>query len=138
MPVQLDAQVEMKKIYDFLNDKALNKSGKNEELEFEYKYYDHHAVTEEQKASRKGHYYVVSWANHGPAADFILRFDYRQARSPEKVSTQEIPFKAVTGTVKGEFSVTGRTYAEAGDSNSWRISVVRDGKIVAQATSYVW
>jgi hypothetical protein len=68
----------------------------------------------------------------------MLRFDYRQAKTRDKVHTMEIPYKDVRGTYKGTFSVTGDAYADRGKILSWRVSVVRDGLIVAQSKSFVW
>ncbi|NJK91998.1 MAG: hypothetical protein HC904_09340 [Blastochloris sp.] len=67
-----------------------------------------------------------------------LRFDYRQANTRDKVNTIEIPYQEAKGSLKGTFSVTGEQYREFGDVISWRVSVVRNGKIVAQKKSFVW
>jgi hypothetical protein len=68
----------------------------------------------------------------------VLRLDYRQAVSRDRVRTLEIPYKQARGTFKGTFSVTGDDYFEFGGVHSWRISLVRDGRIVAQEQSFVW
>jgi hypothetical protein len=138
LPVEKDPAVSIRKIYDFLNDQDKTPVGDSKALAYEFKYFDHGAITESQKLSRKGQYYVVSWANKGPAADYVLRIDYRQALTRDKIYTMEIPFAQAKGSYKGTFSVTGKSYLEYGAVHSWRISVVRDGRIVAQERSFVW
>jgi hypothetical protein len=138
LPVEKDPAVSIRKVYDFLNDPDKTPVGDSKALAYEFKYFDHGAITESQKLSRKGQYYVVSWANKGPAADYVLRIDYRQALTRDKIYTMEIPFAQARGSYKGTFSVTGKSYLEYGAVHSWRISVVRDGRIVAQERSFVW
>lgn len=138
LPTELDSKVRLKKIYDFLNDRNKTPSGGDQALEFEFKYYDHGAVTQAQLRGRKGHYYEVNWATDGSVEPLSLRFDYRQKNTQDLVKTQEIPFPQARGSMKGRFSVTGDSYFEDGDVTSWRISVVRNGKIIAEKKSFVW
>jgi len=137
-PLDVKGKVKLKKIYDFLNDKSKTPTGGDKALEYEFKYFDHGAVTQAQIASRKGHYYIVNWATDGPAEPLTLRFDYRQKNTRDKVNTVEIPYQQAKGSMKGTFSVTGDSYTTDGDVISWRISVVRNGKIIAQKKSFVW
>jgi hypothetical protein len=138
LAVEPDPQVKIKKVYEFLNDKEKTPVGKSKSLAYEFKYFDHGAITKAQQESRKGQYFVITWSNGGSPEDLVLRLDYRQAVTRDKVNTLEIPFKQAKGTFKGTFSVTGPQYAEFGDVHSWRISVVRAGRIVAQEQSFVW
>lgn len=138
LAVDLDSNVSIRKVYDFLNDPDKTPVGKDKALAYEFKYFDHGAITESQQESRRGQYYVVSWVNRGAPADYVLRIDYRQAFSRDKVNTMEIPFTQAKGSYKGTFSVTGKDYIDFGIVQSWRISVVRDGRIVAQERSFVW
>jgi len=138
LPEEADAQVRIRKVYDFLNDPQKTSPGSSRGLAYEFKYFNHGAITPAQIRSRQGQYFVVTWTNGGAAADCVLRLDYRQAASRDQVRTLEIPYKQARGTFKGTFSVTGEQYAEFGDVHSWRISVVKDGRIVAQERSFVW
>lgn len=138
LPLEADAQVRIRKVYDFLNDPKKTSPGSSKGLAYEFKYFNHGAITSTQQRSRLGQYFVVTWSNAGAAADYVLRLDYRQAASRDQVRTLEIPYKKARGTFKGTFSVTGDQYLEFGDIHSWRISVVRDGRIVAQERSFVW
>jgi hypothetical protein len=138
LPVEVDGQVKIRKVYQFLNDPKKTSAGSSPGLAYEFKYFNHGAITAAQQRSRLGQYFVVTWSNGGPAADYVLRLDYRQAVSRDRVRTLEIPYKQARGTFKGTFSVTGDDYLEFGDVHSWRISLVRDGRIVAQEQSFVW
>lgn len=138
LPYQLDPLIKIKKIYDFLNDRAKTPTGGEEALEYEFKYYNHGAVTEAQLRNKKGHYYEVNWATDAAVEPLTLRFDYRQKNTRDQVRTIEIPYPKARGSMKGRFSVTGDSYFEDGDVISWRISVVRNGKIVAEKKSFVW
>lgn len=138
LPTELDPKVKIKKIYDFLNDSDKTPTGGEQSLDYEFKYFNHGAVTKAQKEGRKGHYYVVTWSSDNEPGALSLRFDYRQKNTREKVTTIEIPYQNAKGTLKGTFSVTGDSYRDNGDVLSWRVSVVRDGKIVAQSKSFVW
>jgi len=138
LPVAPDSQVKIHKIYDFINDPKKTPIGKDKAIEYEFEYYNHGAITEEEKQKREGHYFTVNWINDGPPADFILRFDYRQAATKETVKTLEIPFPHASGSQKGTFSVTGEPYHQNGFISSWRISVVKNGKIIAQRQSFIW
>jgi hypothetical protein len=127
------------KIYDFLNDPDVTPTGGNEPLEYEFKYFNYGAVTEDQKKARLGHYYVVNFENSGPQEDLILRFEYRQEKTREKIHVFEIPFPAVKGSRKGNFKVIGNDYLTNGRVISWRASVVRqNGEVLDERTSFVW
>jgi hypothetical protein len=138
LPVQLDPKVQIGKIFDFLNDPKLTKTGDNKVIQEEFDYFNYGAVTKAQREARKGHYYIVSFTNEGPATDLSIRMDFRQLLSRDTVNTLEVPFKGAKGDYKQQFVIAGDMYRAYGDVNSWRISVVRDGKIVAQKKSYVW
>jgi len=138
LPFSPDESVSIRKIYEFLNDPKATKTGKDRSLEYEFKYFNHGAITQAQRYNREGQYYVVTWTNHGAPADYVLRLDYRQGKTREKVKTVEIPYPKAEGTFKGTFSVTGDDYHLDGNVLSWRISVVRNGQIVAQKKSFVW
>lgn len=138
LPVSPDESVSIRKIYEFLNDPKVTKTGKDRSLEYEFKYFNHGAITKAQRYNREGQYYVVTWTNHGSPTDYVLRLDYRQGKTRDTVKTIEIPYPNAQGTFKGTFSVTGDDYHLDGNVLSWRISVVRNGQIVAQKKSFVW
>lgn len=138
LPVELNSKISIGKIYNFLNDPAETKAGKQADLQYEFKYFNHGAVTKDQLKDRKGPYFIVNWHNDDAPMDLIVRLDYRQKMTQAQVRTLEIPFEKAHGNYKATFSVTGNAYEQLGQINSWRISVVRNGVIVAQKKSFVW
>lgn len=136
--VSIDEKVSIGKIFDFLNDPSRTPVADNEAMRFEMKFRNHGAYNEEMKAERKGHYYVVNWSNDGPERDLVLRMEYRQRKSQDQVHTLEIPYNAVRGSQKATFFITGDAYKKLGPVTTWRVTLVADGKIVAEKRSFVW
>jgi len=52
--------------------------------------------------------------------------------------TKTEEYKNFDGYEKTVIKVVGDDYLRGGVVNSWRISIVRDGKIVAQEKSFIW
>ena len=137
LPVALDERVSLNKIYTFRNDRSLKTTG-NPMLDFEKKYWDHGAITAKDIQDRQGNIFVINWNNDGEPADFMVRLDYRQANTRERVMTKVERYQNFDGYEKTVIKVVGDDYLRGGVVNSWRISIVRDGKIVAQEKSFIW
>lgn len=137
LPVALDESVSLNKIYTFRNDRSLKKTG-NPMLDFEKKYWDHGAILQKEIEGKQGNIFVINWQNDGTPNDFIVRLDYRQANTRERVMTKTEEYKNFDGYEKTVIKVVGDDYLRGGVVNSWRISIVRDGKIVAQEKSFIW
>jgi hypothetical protein len=137
LPVALDESVSLNKIYTFRNDRSLKKTG-NPMLDFEKKYWDHGAILKKEIEGKQGNIFVINWQNDGTPSDFIVRLDYRQANTRERVMTKTEEYKNFDGYEKTVIKVVGDDYLRGGVVNSWRISIVRDGKIVAQEKSFIW
>jgi hypothetical protein len=133
----LDHRIRITKIHDVENDSSY-KFADNAALQFEIKYINWGAVTSEQLEARRGHYYTISWANHGPAADFTVEFQYREVKSKEIVRMLTEPMKHVRGTVRSYFGVVGKAYTAYGPVASWRILILKDGAVAAESRSYIW
>ncbi len=137
LPVALDESVSLNKIYTFRNDPSQQRTG-NPMLDFEKKYWDHGAILKKDVEGRQGNIFVINWQNDGAASDFIVRLDYRQANTRERVMTKTERYQNFGGHEKTVIKVVGDDYLRGGVVNSWRISIVRDGKIVAQEKSFIW
>lgn len=137
LPVALDEAVSLNKIFTFRNDRNQNSTG-NPMLDFEKKYWDHGAVLKKDVEGRQGNIFVINWQNDGAPSDFIVRLDYRQANTRERVMTKTERYQNFDGYEKTVIKVVGDDYLRGGVVNSWRISIVRDGKIVAQEKSFIW
>jgi hypothetical protein len=125
------------KVHEVRNDESY-KSGDNKALEFEQKYWNYGAVTEQQKKDRRGHYFVFSWAAQGTASDVTARFEYRQSKSKEKIRVLEVQYPTVNGSERASYSVVGDAYAMYGPVYSWRFTLLRGGQVVAEKKSFVW
>jgi len=137
LPVALDGSVSLNKIYTYRNDPRQKPSG-NPMLDYEKKYWDHGAILSKEIESRQGNIFVINWQNDGAPSDFIVRLDYRQANTRERVMTKTERYQNFDGYEKTVIKVVGDDYLRGGVVNSWRISIVRDGKIVAQEKSFIW
>ena len=133
-----DPSASIEKIHEFLNDDSKTQTGGNQSLEYEFKYFNYGAITKAQKEARKGKYYVVNWKNKGVEDDFVLRLEYRQARTRDKIHVMEIAFDDVKGSQKGTFAVVGKAYKEHGQVLAWRLSLLRDGELVSDRRSFIW
>lgn len=141
LPVALDKEISLNKIYTYWNDAVKGKNlppPDNASMMFEPKYWDHGAITAKEIQDRKGNIFVINWQNDGRPGDFTVRLDYRQANTREKVMTKTQDYKDFDGFEKTVLKVVGEDYLRGGVVNSWRISIVRDGKIVAQEKSFIW
>jgi len=137
LPVALDEAVSLNKIYTYRNDPQFKRTG-NPMLDYEKKYWDHGAILKKDREGRQGNIFVINWQNDGAPADFTIRLDYRQANTRERVMTKTEEYKNFDGFEKTVIQVVGDDYLRGGVVNSWRISIVRDGKIIAQEKSFIW
>jgi hypothetical protein len=137
LPVALDESVSLNKIYTFRNDRGQSRTG-NPMLDYEKKYWDHGAILAKEIEGKQGNIFVINWQNDGSRGDFTVRLDYRQANTRERVMTKTEEYKDFDGHEKTVIKVVGDDYLRGGVVNSWRISIVRDGKIVAQEKSFIW
>jgi len=139
LSVETDPNFRLNKIYTYLNDPEKNRPAKdNAMLVYEAKYWNHGAVLEKDKQAKKGNIFVINWQNDGRPENLTVRLDYRQANTRERVMTKTQEYKNFEGYEKTVIKVTGDDYLRGGVVNSWRISIVRDGKIVAQEKSFIW
>jgi hypothetical protein len=135
--IALDKRVKISLIHDVENGGNF-KAGSNHALAFEIKYINWGAVTAEQLAAREGHYFTISWTNHGPRDNFLARFQYRQVRSKEIVRTLEEPMPNVKGTVRSYFAAVAKSYNFYGPIASWRFTILKGDTVVAEAKSFIW
>jgi hypothetical protein len=142
LPVEQDESVSLNKIYTYLNDSDPRRKAPpppdNQMMLYEPKYWDHGAILAKDRLDRQGNIFVINWQNDGEPSDFTVRLDYRQAMTRERVMTKTQEYKNFDGYEKTVLKVTGDEYLRGGVVHSWRISIVRDGKIVAQKKSFIW
>jgi hypothetical protein len=88
--------------------------------------------------ARYGHYFTITWANHGPRADFTARFEYTQVKSKEIIRTLTQPMPQVAGTTRSYFAVVSKAYLAYGPVSSWRFTILKGDTVVAEAKSFIW
>ena len=139
LPIEKDGNVSLNKIYTYLNDPIRNKPPVgNAMMQYEPSYWNHGAILAKDRKDRQGNIFVINWQNDGEPSDFTVRLDYRQAMTRERVMTKTQEYRNFDGFEKTVIKVAGDDYVRGGVVNSWRISIVRDGKIVAQEKSFIW
>lgn len=134
---QVDPNIKVTKIHEFRNDETY-KAGGNKDLEFEQLYWNHGAILADEVESRRGHYFVISWVNKGPAANFTTRFEYRQVKTKDVVRTLTMDHANIKGSARSTFAVLGDAYRTYGPVVSWRFTVWQGDKIVGEEHSFIW
>jgi len=135
--VALDKRIKIPLIHDVQND-GPNAHNENAALQYEVTYLNWGAVTQEQFMARRGHYFTITWANHGPKADFTARFEYREVKSKEIVRTLTQDMPGISGTTRSYFAVVDQAYQAYGPVVSWRFSILKGDTVVAQTRSFIW
>jgi hypothetical protein len=103
----------------------------------------HGAVSVAERRQRLGQYYTVLWrdpagdagAGDGPR-DII--FEYQQGATASLVKRMSRRFDAGQTSGVAEFAVIGDDYFTNGRVLAWRVSFLRDGRVVATKQSYLW
>ena len=121
----------------FLLDPGQQPNSVDPMIRFEQRHHLHGAITREQRKERRGHYYVFWWHDR-ELTPVIMRLEYRQENTGVNTRVQEIAVNAPRRSNKTRFQVTGANYQTGGRVTSWRISIIRDGKIIAHDQSYLW
>ncbi len=133
----IDKRITVPLIHDVQND-GIGSGPNNDALRYELNYLNWGAVTQEQALARRGHYFTITWDNHGPKTDFVARFQYRETNSKEIVRTLTQAMPHVSGAVRSYFAVTGKAYLAYGPIVSWRFCILKGDTVVAEAKSFIW
>jgi hypothetical protein len=136
--IALDKNIKVPLVHDVQDDASFGGTGNNPSLAFELQYLNWGAVTQEQLNARHGHYFTITWANHGPPSNYTARFEYRQVKSKEVVRTLTQPMPHVEGTTRSYFAVVDKAYLAYGPVCSWRFTVLKGDTVVAESKSFVW
>jgi hypothetical protein len=135
--IALDKHIRIPLIHDVENGGDYY-AASNHALLFEIQYINWGAVTGEQLLARRGHYFTITWVNHGPRDNFTAKFQYRQSKSKEIVRTLVEPMPNVGGAVRSYFAVVGKAYLSYGPIASWRFTILRGDTVVAETKSFIW
>jgi hypothetical protein len=106
-------------------------------LNFERTYRLYGAISNADRSQRYGNYFDFFWRVKRPA-NVTVRLEYRQEKLRSFVQAREMTYPNATGTNKSEFAIIGDDYFQDGRVTAWRCLLVENGKIVAEARSYLW
>jgi hypothetical protein len=137
--IAIDKRITIPVIHDVQNDGINSPGTNNHALDYETtEYFNWGAVTQEQQMARRGHYFTITWANHGAKDDFTARFQYRQVRSKEVIRSLKQPMPHVHGAVRSYFAVVDQAYFAYGPVVSWRFTILKGDTVVAETKSFIW
>jgi hypothetical protein len=135
--IALDKNIKIPLVHDVQDDNTF-RGGHNDSIGFEVSYLNWGAVTQEQLRARQGHYFTITFVNHGPRSDFNTLFEYRQVKSKQVVRTLQQTKVHVAGAARAYFAVVNKAYLAYGPVSAWRFTVRRGNTVVAEARSYLW
>ena len=107
-------------------------------IRFERQHHFHGAVTKEQRRDRLGHYYTLFWNAPASRAPVTVRFEYRQSKTGERVSTFDRVVRDVRDQNKTALRITGDSYHRDGRVVAWQATLLQDGKVLDQTRSFLW
>ena len=107
-------------------------------IRFERQHHLHGAITKEQRQDRLGHYYTLFWKAPATRTPVTLRFEYRQSRTGEQISTLDQVIREVRDQNKTALRITGESYQRNGRVVSWQATLLQDGKVLDQTRSFLW
>lgn len=97
----------------------------------------HGAIGKIEERERYGEYFTFYWRADEPT-DLSVRFEYRQQNLGAYVQAREVAYQQASGTVRTRFQITGDDFERDGAVTSWRVLLVKDGRIVALHSSALW
>ena len=107
-------------------------------IRFERQYHFHGAVTEEQRREKLGHYYTLFWNAPETRTPVTVRFEYRQSRTGERVSTFDQVVSDVRDRNQTALRISGESYHRDGRVVAWQATLLQDGKVLDQTRSFLW
>ena len=107
-------------------------------IRFERNHLLYGAVTEEETEERLGHYYTLFWNGPSRRTPVTVRFQYRQARTGERVFAFDHTVKDVRDKNQTRLSITGAPYHRHGRVVSWQATLLQDGQVIDQTRSFLW
>lgn len=107
-------------------------------LSFERRHLLYGAITQEEYYARAGKYYTIFWKAKDRRPGLVVRFEYLQSKTGDKIKVKEVTIDDVERKNSTDIQVIGKEYLEDGNVIAWRVSLVRDGNVVAEEESFLW
>ena len=105
-------------------------------IAFEQKHHLFGAVSEEDRAARRGNYYTVFFRTPDRTTPVTAKFEYRQAATGFRVFAKETTVAPREGNVR--FNVTGEDYRLRGRLLGWRVILTQGGRPLGERRSFLW
>ncbi|MEM7009990.1 MAG: hypothetical protein AAF585_00780 [Verrucomicrobiota bacterium] len=96
------------------------------------------AYKSEDYYAREGRYYTIFWETKDRAPGLVVRFEYIQANTEDKIHVKEVAVDKVKRRNVTKFNVIGEEFQENGNVLAWRATLVRGDEVVATYESYLW
>jgi hypothetical protein len=107
-------------------------------LAFERRHLLYGAITTKEYYARAGKYYTVFWETKDKRPGVVVRFEYLQAKTGDKIKVKEVTVDHVKRNNTTDINVIGDEYLGDGNVIAWRASIVRDGQVIATEESFLW
>ncbi len=108
-------------------------------IDFERRYLLYGAVTSKEQKAREGKYYTVFWKSKDRSPGLVIRFEYIQANTGDKIKVKETVVDKISwGKNITDITVIGDEYHQDGNVLAWKVSLVRDGQELDAVESYLW
>lgn len=107
-------------------------------ISFERQHLLRGAVTAAEQRARAGHYYAVLWKVADRSQPVTVKLQFRQANSGLEITTLEQTISDVRRSNWTQFQVTGPDYHGRGRVTSWKLTLERQGQVLASQQSYLW
>jgi hypothetical protein len=96
------------------------------------------AVGVREQEQRLGQYYTVEWRDKNVGEPVKVVFEYQQASTASRVLRKVQDFSGETSRGKAEFAIIGDEYLKGGRILSWKCSLWRGEREIAERHSYLW
>ena len=107
-------------------------------IAFERQHHMHGAISATDQQSRFGHYYAVRWKVDDRTGPVTVKFEYRQEKTGLETKALEQSYDVVKRSNRSEFTVVGEDYFTNGEVTSFKVSLLRNGEILATSESFAW
>ncbi|MEI6084166.1 MAG: hypothetical protein WCS70_07685 [Verrucomicrobiota bacterium] len=91
-----------------------------------------HTKSRPLPAAEQGEEFYVSWDGRNVE---LVQFEYRQVNQPDKITAQDFRTNHRQTTT---FWIRGDDFQKAGSVSAWRVTLWRDGELLAEKHSMLW
>lgn len=82
--------------------------------------------------AEQGEEFQVDWSGRGVT---LVQFEYRQVNAPDRITSQDC---RVSRRHSAIFWIRGENFLKQGSVSAWRVTLWRDGELLAEKHSLLW